>query len=388
MKEKIKVFSIGSLCCLCIWLGLTSVSGAQGSKVPAKPAMFVFSDMEIGSSAYVNYQALGQGILKTFNIKLRVLPFTGTESSVHSVLTGVSMTFTTNPGMFYVQEGMYEYGSRNLGPKPVRMIYQCYRFTGAGLFTTLDSTIKTAADMKGKKVLFFLGNPGMQTYVDIVLAFGGLTWKDVKRVNVSGLKNSYEAIKSGAIDVAMSAATTGGAYEVASSPGGLRWIPMPKDDVEGWKRVKAITPVFSPQLCELGANISKDKPVWLATNHYPILCGLASLEEDTAYWIVKAITESYDAYKDIIPEVMKGWPPDNALGKGAAHVIPWHTGSVRYFKEKGLWTQEYEQLQQKNLARQDKLKKAWDEACKEADEKGIKGEGWMEFWSQKRQAIK
>ncbi len=370
-----------------IFFGAASLAGAQGTKLPPKPAMFVFSDMEIGSSAYMNYQALGKGILKTFDIKLRVLPFSGTESSVHSVLQGISMTFTTNPGMYYVQEAMYEYGARNLGPQPVSMVYQCYRFTGAGLFTTMNSPIKTAADLRGKKVLFFIGNPGMQTYVDILLAFGGLTWKDVKRVEVSGLKDSFEAIKTGKTDVAMSAATTGGAYEVANSPGGLRWIPMPKDDVEGWKRVKAITPVFSPQLCELGANISKEKPVWLATNHYPILCGLASLEENTAYWIVKAIVESYDAYQDVIKEVMPGWTLENALGRGEAHVIPWHSGSVKYFKEKGVWTTENEQLQKKHLARQEALKKAWEAACKEADEKGIKGDAWMEFWNQKRQKI-
>jgi len=53
---------------------------------------------------------------------------------------------------------------------------------------------------------------------------------------------------------------------------------------------------------------------------------------------------------------------------------PYHDGSVKYFKEIGVWTPELEEFQQEQLDLQAKRKVAWQEAIKAAAEKKLKFE--------------
>ena len=45
-----------------------------------------------------------------------------------------------------------------------------------------DSGIKTAADLKGKRVAWVIGAPSLNQNIAAILAFANLTWDDVKRV--------------------------------------------------------------------------------------------------------------------------------------------------------------------------------------------------------------
>jgi len=65
------------------------------------------------------------------------------------------------------------------------------------------------------------------------------------------------------------------------------------------------------------------------------------LPEEDAYTLVKAVFDHLDACAKALP-LLK----EMTLEKGCTHVgIPFHSGSVKYFKEKGVWTAERERKQ-------------------------------------------
>ena len=82
-------------------------------------------------------------------------------------------------------------------------------------------------------------------------------------------------------------------------------------------------------------------------------CGLASydwLSDEIAYTVTKAVHGGYDIFKDKHQE-LKEWTLDQAL-KTDGITIPYHPGSIKYFKEIGKWTPEHEKWQAKMLKEQ------------------------------------
>jgi uncharacterized protein len=67
--------------------------------------------------------------------------------------------------------------------------------------------------------------------------------------------------------------------------------------------------------------------------------------EETAYKVTKTLMESQ---KDMaaIHNVGKEWTLENTLKKPP---VPFHTGAIRYFKEKAVWNVALENMQQEIL---------------------------------------
>jgi hypothetical protein len=81
----------------------------------------------------------------------------------------------------------------------------------------------------------------------------------------------------------------------------------------------------------------------------------ATLKEEVAYNLTKAVLENYEQIKDSGPSML-GYQPDRQPLKFA---FPYHKGSIKYFKEKGLWKAEHDAHNAKLLERQDVLAAAW-----------------------------
>ncbi|UCG98623.1 MAG: ABC transporter substrate-binding protein, partial [Burkholderiales bacterium] len=57
-----------------------------------------------------------------------------------------------------------------------------------------DSGIKTAADLKGKRVAWVIGAPSLNQNITAILAFANLTWDDVKKVEFGGFGPAMDGI--------------------------------------------------------------------------------------------------------------------------------------------------------------------------------------------------
>ncbi len=245
-----------------------------------------------------------------------------------------------------------------------------------------DSGIKTFADLKGKRVPQVVGSPSPNNQVKGSLAFAGLTLNDVKVVTFNSFTAMYEGIRDGLVDAGPLASTSPIAYQMESSPHGIYWIPMPVADKEGWKRFNDYQPTFSPMLGTIGAGLSKEKPVELCTNATPSYVAMEEkLNEDTAYWITKSLAEAYDIYK-ITTAAMPAYEPKAGLALPTN--FPWHSGSIKYLKEAGLWTDRLEKNQKPLVDRQKQLSELWGTVTNQAADSGVKEAEFPAYWLERR----
>jgi TRAP transporter TAXI family solute receptor len=242
------------------------------------------------------------------------------------------------------------------------------------IVTAKDAGIKTAADFKGKRVAWVVGAPSLNQNITALLAFAGLTWDDVTKVEFGGFGQAMQGLVNNQVDAAFASTISGPLYKLESSPRGIQYPTFPHADKAGWARVHKIAPFFVPAFGTEGAGLSKEHKAEAATYPYPVLMTMKGTDADLVYAMTKAMVESFDDYKDGAPG-NKGWDIERQI---FAWAIPMHEGAVRYFKERGLWTAEHQAHNEALVKRQDVLAAAWTayKSGAPADDAEFK-KGWM-----------
>ncbi|MGE3145386.1 MAG: TAXI family TRAP transporter solute-binding subunit [Pseudorhodoplanes sp.] len=345
---------------------------AQSAKLPET---LTWTAYDVGSGGYNQAVAIGNALKNKLNVNLRVLPGKNDVSRNIPLREG-KVPFSANGvgGSYLAQEGVYEFGARDWGPQPVRSILLNNSDALLTIVTAKDADIKTIADIKGKRVAWVVGAPSLNPNITALLAFGKLTWNDVKKVEIGGFGQAMDAIVGNQVDAAFSSTISGQAYKIASSPRGIRYPTFAHADKEGWARVQKIAPFFVPAFGTEGADLSKDNKAEAATYPYPVLMTLKGTDNDLAYNMAKAMVDLFDDYKDGAPGNV-GWDLKRQI---FAWAIPVHEGAVRYFKERGVWTAEHDKHNAALIKRQDTLAAAWAEYGKNAPaDDAAFAKGWM-----------
>jgi TRAP transporter TAXI family solute receptor len=277
-------------------------------------------------------------------------------------------------GSYLAQEGVFDFAEKDWGPQRLRSLLLNNSDALLTIVTAKDANVKTMADLKGKRVAWVVGAPSLNQNITALLAFANLSWSDVQKVEFGGFGAAMTGIINNQVDAAFSSTISGQAFQIASSPRGIQYPTLPHGDKAGWARVKKVAPFFVPFMGTEGAEMSKDKPVEAATYPYPVLMSSASIDADLAYNMTRAMVELFDDYKDGAPGNV-GWDIKRQVFDW---VMPYHDGSIRYFKEKGLWTAAHQTHNDGLLKRQDVLAAAWKEASavKHADDKAFVA-AWM-----------
>jgi TRAP transporter TAXI family solute receptor len=177
------------------------------------------------------------------------------------------------------------------------------------------------------------------------------------RVDFPGYDASWEGIINGDVDVAFGTTVSGPTRRLEASPRGIAWLPAPHDDDVCWQRLLEIAPYFTKYNATRGAGISDENPQEAGTYPYPVLITQAQQDENTVYWLARVMTENFESYKDADPGAI-GWALESQVFDW---VVPYHEGAVRYWKEIGVWTDEYEAHNQDLIRRQVVLAAAWSE---------------------------
>ena len=343
---------------------------AQEAELPNTLAV---TSYDVGAASYNQAVALGTALGNAYDTSLRVLPATSDVARLIPVRQGRVQFGIVGSESFNAAEGTEAFAAPEIGPQPLRMLIgsnsdNCFTLALRG-----DAGIETVEDLRGKRVAMVVGAPALQSNVAGFLAFGGLGWEDVEPVEVASFGASWEALINGQVDAITTITTTSLAQQAAASPAGLDWLSLPESDTEGWARLQAIKPQFSPRRGTLGPNLSEENPVACAGFPFPVVVGYPDQDADLAYNLTKAINEQFDAYVKIEP-AMIGWAPDR---QDFEWVLPYHEGAIRFWKEQGLWSDAAQENNDKLLARQDLLASAWE---KVADvPAGEKTEQWLEM---------
>ena len=82
--------------------------------------------------------------------------------------------------------------------------------------------------------------------------------------------------------------------------------------------------------------------------------------------------------------MLPNWTIEESLTPSG--IAPYHPGVVKYLKEIGMWTDEFDEFQTEKKVRQNTLIKAWDECLTEATDKGLNmSKEFPAFWQQARE---
>ena len=235
------------------------------------PSTVSWTSYDVGSSGYVQAVAIGAALSDAYSTNLRVLPATSDVARVLPVKQGRVDFALLGSESFNAVEGTVAFADPQLGPQQLQMLYGANSDNCFTLALQGDLTVSGADDLRGKRIGWVVGSPALQENVAAFLAFYGLTWDDVEKVDVPSFAGSWEAFLNGQVDAVTTLTTVSFATQAAASPSGLNWLALPASDKEGWEKLRMIKPQFAPRVGTAGANMSKDKSVECAGFPFPVL---------------------------------------------------------------------------------------------------------------------
>ena len=220
--------------------------------------------------------------------------------------------------------------------------------TGVYLIARANAGIETPADLKGKRLIG--KRPALKSideFTETLLEVYSLSVNDVNIMQSTESGESIQALEQGTVDaivlpggiatpqVAQLAQTTDVIF-VRITDDKLQEMINHPNTTEG--AFISINPegTFKGQVGEL--------PI---LSYSTVLAGAASLSDEIVYDIVKGLIENEE---DLVAVHASGraWSIENTLSN-INFSVPFHSGSIKLFEEKGLWTDEHQKRQEELL---------------------------------------
>ena len=214
-------------------------------------------------------------------------------------------------------------------------------------FVRGDDPAKTIPDLKGRRVVVFRKGTHFYLYAKAKLANAGLTYDDVKHVPAANPIESTRAVMEGRADTAGLAVGAPIATEAVAKVK-ARFLPLDPSP-EAVKRLKAV--IDTAYVAKVRGGIFHGVPEDQNLMHMDIvLVARPDISEAAIYEITKAL---YNQNAELVkrPGLME-WSVKKFVSKEPR--LPYHDGAIRFFKEKGLWSKEMENMQSAVLAEEPK----------------------------------
>ncbi len=371
--------------CLAAALSVSLPMATSAQEAPPQPDVITIAGYGPGSSTFITVGGWTEGVQKKFGIKIRMNAMGSGTARMAAIRGGGVDTAVNGYDVLFAQEGLHGYSAPEWGPQPLRLVYQCEVAHHSSLLISQNAWedgVRTAADLKGRKIGVTPGIPDIEVQAEGTLAFAGLTWDDVEVIDSGSYSALRQMLLDGTVDSAFISSISKEALQMESSARGVHFVRLPLDDKEGWERFLQKNPMRWPALATAGAGASVENPLETSKEPWPLLVTYTDFDEGKAYWTTKSIRESFDLYKDVAVS-LPGCDLDVTLTKIPMYV-PWHEGSKEYLQELGLWTDSMEENQNALLARQAALRELWDQVAEEASDQGVGAGEWADFWLERR----
>ena len=269
---------------------------------------------------------LGNHLKTATGITVNVVSTDGSKANILGIDTG-------NYQLGTVQSDVMAYAAEGSRTFEVEGAIDSFRVIG-GLYAeavqliTMDPSIKSVADLKGKKVSIGAAGSGVYFNAVDVLGAAGLTEDDIK-AQYQSFGDSADALKDGKIDAAfiVAGAPTPAIQELCTSANAYL-VPIDGDVAE---KLMAESPYYTVYEVPAETYNGQTEAVKTVTVKATLIVSASAAEEDV-YNITKAIFDNADA---ISAAHAKGeeLSIENATSGMTA---PFHAGAARYFAEKGV----------------------------------------------------
>ena len=332
-----------------------SVGGAAVAQDIKLPQTLTFTAYDTGSSGFNIAVAVGKMFKDKHNTDVRILPAGNDVARLAPLKGGRAQASYMGVGVYFAQEGVFEFGAKEWGPQALRLILASSDCNAISLGVAKDTGVREIKDLKSKRIGMVVGSPALNQNAFAILAFGGLTKADVKLVEFSSYGAMWKGIINNEVDAAIASTISGQVKEVEASPRGIVFPPTPAADKAGWARLNKISPYYTLQKATCGPGMTAQAPVEMPNYPYPIFSAYASQPVDLVHSMAKSMIVNYDAFKDGAP----GAAGLEVKRQVLSWAIPYHDGAVKALKEAGVWKPQHDAYNQKLVKRQEVLAQAW-----------------------------
>lgn len=370
-------------------IAITAAIGAVGlarpglaqRAMPNLPSTMIWSVYDVGSAGYVEASAISDALGRAHGTRVRLQP---SGTSIGRILPlkqrRASHAWLANE-LFFAAEGIYEYATPDWGPQDFRVLMG--RKNAFSVVATKESGITRPEHLKGKRMAWVPANSSVNIKVEPVLAFAGLTLNDVQLVQFPSYVASLRALIEGRADCAGAAVNTAVLRELEASPRGISWVQLDPGNAQGWAAMRRVVSFAEPLRETIGSGVSESAPADVMGYRYPMITVNADTPDAEVFALMKAIHESFDAYKDVNATMPRwamnqaGTPPMDAA---------FHPGAIRFLTEAGLWNAEAQAWQDAAIRRSAALRQAWAEFLPGARSSNLEGEAFANAWGERRRA--
>ncbi len=284
----------------------------------ASAQTYGFATMQPGTLNHTSGTAVAKVLKEKAGLNVVVQPTAGESVLIPLVARGEAEFGIAN--IFEVE------AAAKAGNPDLRLIGSLHALRGA-FWVRKDTTMKTIADLKGKKV--GMGYSAMRTIdpmIKAILATGGLTEKDVVPVLIPNVIRGADDFTSGAADMFFFAFGAPKVREVDATVGGIRALEIPESGMaaakkllpEGYLSPAVPNPFF----------VGVEKPMGVYTWDNMIFTN-AKVSDDAVYKLIDTLEKNKADLVSIQPALREF----SAAALYKDYGITYHPGALKYFKE-------------------------------------------------------
>ena len=232
---------------------------------------------------------------------------------------------------------------------PTRLLFGSI-FDYFSAFTIEGSGILTGADLKGKRYIGeFTGSPKSTRFALGFLANWGLTKDDVIWISIPGFGSSTDPLMEGKADACGEGGVAGGDMAELDAVKGVRFLGINTTP----EAIKAYQDTYTMPISwawiDPDPNLMgiEERQAMLVFRDY-YMCNPNQISDEEAYAMVEALWDNMELVSQINVDFALFTEPEMLVID--MPMIPYHTGAIKFYKEKGIWTQALEDRQAELLA--------------------------------------
>ena len=279
-----------------------------------------FATMQPGTLNHTSGSAVAKVLKEKANLNVVVQPTAGESVLIPLVSRGEAELGIAN---------IFEVITAKQSSPDIRLIGSLHPLRGA-FWVRKDSTMKTMADLKGKKV--GMGYSAMRTIdpmIKAILAAGGLTEKDVTPILIPNVIRGADDFAGGQADMFFFAFGAPKVREVDATVGGIRALEIPESGMAAAQKI--LPEGYLTQAQPNPFFIGVEKPMGVYTWDNMIFTN-AKVSDEVVYKII-------DALENNKPELVSIQPALREFSAAALYKkydLPYHPGALKYFKDKNI----------------------------------------------------
>lgn len=339
---KLRHLSVSFALLACAALSLPAPSSADEVKWPRR---LVISVPTSGNVVHMIVSAMGKVIEDNTPIeRVIVQPIGGPASWLPKMEKGqVDLAVHAGPDTVELLQGLGVWKEKT-GAKPFLRTVIAGNRNLYGVITVPGKGIEKWPDLKGK-VAFFRqpGNPLFDRVGTAILESAGLSEADLKAsLTMINFREASTDIIEGRVDAALSTGSGPFMMELEQAAGTNLYV-QPSEEEGRILMTKLPVGFYLSPLPAKAPYFNNSHAIERAIMYRNAIYARADMDPEVAYAIIKAIDENRDAWRDISP-ITSDW------GEAAELMPPYHEGVVRYYREKGMWTEAMQAHYAKMLA--------------------------------------